>query len=120
MTGDSNRSGTAIMAQHRPPHPPPGNGCILHRSRSQDRSERLFRLRAAVLCSPASRNHPGGHTPCRTFLEKNSSMVMVLGVMIAGFAALIVIMGQHFDAQQLDAQHQIRQPVLEAGHPAPR
>ena len=34
------------------------------------------------------------------FLEKHGSIVAILGLGIAGFAALIVIMGQHFDAQQ--------------------
>ena len=34
------------------------------------------------------------------FLEKHGSMFLVLGVVIAGFAALVVIMGQRFDAQQ--------------------
>ena len=34
------------------------------------------------------------------FLEKHASTFMVLGVGIAGFAALVVIMGQHFNAQQ--------------------
>ena len=34
------------------------------------------------------------------FLEKHGSIVAILGLGIAGFAALVVIMGQHFDAQQ--------------------
>ena len=34
------------------------------------------------------------------FLEKHGSIVTILGLGIAGFAALVVIMGQHFDAQQ--------------------
>ena len=39
------------------------------------------------------------------FLEKYGSMFMVLGVVIAGFAALVVIMGQHLDAQrQINSQ----------------
>ena len=34
------------------------------------------------------------------FLEKHGSMVTILGVVIAGLAVFVVIMGQHFDAQQ--------------------